>query len=569
MVSRAFVLLGRELLTEFGKGIGQSKAENVTPLSGARSRRLADGTPSHHFLEGPSEKGYQEMKSPRARALRIEFLLCLWFASVAATVHAENQFLYTNNDRNGPSTVSAFRVGADGSLTELAGSPFTTGGNGCDGGFYAAARIAVSPRGNFLYASNTGSNDVSAFSIDPSSGTLTPVPGSPFPLASSGSLCSAFTFVMGIAMAATPDGRFLMAGSPWSETITSFSIGADGSLTPVPGSPFFAGGPPIGMKVSPNGKFLAVGLLGSVAMFGIAPDGSLATVPGSPFLDGGVGRAAGVDINCKSDLLFAGAANNGDTIVDVFRIGAHGAVTPIAGSPFVAGVGDNSNVPLLSPNERWLFVSNQNRPSVTVFSVAPEGALTLVPGSPFAVGGGYSARGMATNPSGTLLFTANDLALVGVFAVASDGSLTPAPGSPISTGHPDSYLTSLAAFPSKTCGITVDIDIKPGSVPNPVNPRSKGVTPVAILSGPGFDALTEIDKGSLTFGRTGDEQSLAFCGASAEDVNDDGFLDLVCHFDTQACSFENGDTRGALKGTTIAGIPFVGSDAIRIVPVTR
>ena len=461
--------------------------------------------------------------------------------------------------------MSAFRVGADGSLIELPGSPFTTGGHGCDGGFYASNRITVSPRGNFLYASNTDSNDVSAFSIDLSSGNLTAVPGSPFPLNSPGSMCSVFTFVMGISLAATPDGRFLMAGSPWSETITAFRIGADGSLTAVPGSPFFAGGTPIGLKVSPNGKFLAAGLLGSVAMFGIAPDGSLTLVPGSPFSDSGVGRAAGVDVNCKSDLLFAGEANNGNTIVDVFRIGPTGALTPIAGSPFVAGVGDNSNVPLLSPDDRLLFVSNQNRPSVTVFSVTPDGTLALVPGSPFAVGGGYSARGMATNPSGTLLFTANDIDLVGVLTVASDGILTPTPGPPLSTGEPYSYLTSLAAFPSKACGIAVDIDIKPGSFPNAVNSRSKGVTPVAILSEPGFDAPTEIDTASLTFGRTGDEPSLAFCRSSAEDVNGDGLLDVVCHFDTRATGFLLGDAQGVLNGKTLSGVPIRGTDYVRFV----
>jgi hypothetical protein len=356
-----------------------------------------------------------------------------------------------------------------------------------------------------------------------------------------------------------------MAGSPWSETITAFRIGADGSLTSVPGSPFFAGGTPIGMKVSPNGKFLAAGLLGSVAMFGIAPDGSLTLVPGSPFSDSGVGRAAGVDVNCKSDLLFAGEANNGNTIVDVFRIGPTGALTPIAGSPFVAGVGDNSNVPLLSPDDRLLFVSNQNRPSVTVFSVTPDGTLALVPGSPFAVGGGYSARGMATNPSGTLLFTANDIDLVGVLTVASDGILTPTPGPPLSTGEPYSYLTSLAAFPSKACGIAVDIDIKPGSFPNAVNSRSKGVTPVAILSEPGFDAPTEIDTASLTFGRTGDEPSLAFCRSSTEDVNGDGLLDVVCHFDTAATGFLLGDAQGVLNGKTLRGVPIRGTDSVRIV----
>lgn len=509
------------------------------------------------------------MTSASVRVLCVGLFLFIWFSSFTTNVHAEDQFLYTNDDRNngtGASTVSAFRVGASGSLTALPGSPFLTGGTGCDGGFYASNRIAVSARGNFLYASNDDSNDVSAFSIDPSSGNLTPVPGSPFPLDSRGSSCISFLFVMGISLATTPDGRFLMAGNPSSETITSFSIGADGSLTAIPGSPFFAGGTPIGMKVSPNGKFLAAGLFGRVAIFAIAPDGSLTPVPGSPFPDGGVGSATGVDVNCQSNLLFAGEANNGNTIVGVFSIGANGALTPITGSPFVAGVGDNSNVPLLSPDDRLLFVSNQNSPSVVVFRVAPDGALTLVPGSPFAAGGGSSARGMATNPSGTFLFTANEVDLVGVLTVASDGTLTPAPGSPISTGQPYSYLTSLAAFPSKACGIAVDIDIKPGSSPAPINPKSHGKIPVAILSSPTFNATAQIEQSSLTFGRTGDEPSLVFCDAVSEQVNGDGLPDLVCHFDTQTAAFQKGDTQGTLKGQTKTGIPLSGVDAIRIVP---
>jgi 6-phosphogluconolactonase (cycloisomerase 2 family) len=506
------------------------------------------------------------MKSASVRVLCLGLFLFLWFASFTTNVHAEDQFLYTNDDRNGPSTVSAFRVGADGSLTKLSGSPFTTGGKGCGGGFFASNRIVVSARGNFLYASNAGSNDVSAFSIAPSSGTLTPVPGSPFLLDSPGSGCISSTFVMGISLATTPDGRFLMAGNPSSETITSFRIGTDGSLTAISSSPFFAGGTPIGMKVSPNGKFLAAGLFGSVAIFGIAPDGSLTSVPGSPFPDGGVGFAAGVDVNCKSNLLFAGEANNGNTIVDVFSIGSNGALTPITGSPFLAGVGNNSNIPLLSPDDRLLFVSNQNSPTVTAFRVAPDGTLTLVPGSPFAVGGGNSARGMATNPSGTLLFTANDIDLVGVLTVASDGTLTPAQGSPISTGSLFSYLTSLAAFPSKSCGITVDIDIKPGSSPAPINPKSHGKIPVAILSSPTFNATAQIEQRSLTFGRTGDEPSLVVCDAVSEHVNGDGLPDLVCHFDTQTAAFQKGDTQGTLKGKTKTGIPLFGVDSIRIVP---
>jgi hypothetical protein len=44
-------------------------------------------------------------------------------------------------------------------------------------------------------------------------------------------------------------------------------------------------------------------------------------------------------------LLFGGEANFGSTNVDVFSIGANGALTPVPGSPFNnPGIGSNSNV---------------------------------------------------------------------------------------------------------------------------------------------------------------------------------------------------------------------------------
>ena len=111
----------------------------------------------------------------------------------------------------------------------------------------------------------------------------------------------------------------------------------------------------------------------------------------------------------------------------------------------------------------------------------------------------------------------------------------------------------------------VDLDIKPHSFPNSINRKGRGRTPVAILSSPTFDAPAEVDKTSLTFGRTGDEASLAFCTNSNEDVNDDGLVDVVCHFYNQATGFQMGDTEGVLKGVTQDGRPFEGVDSVRIV----
>jgi hypothetical protein len=123
---------------------------------------------------------------------------------------------------------------------------------------------------------------------------------------------------------------------------------------------------------------------------------------------------------------------------------------------------------------------------------------------------------------------------------------------------------------SKLVSKPVSIDIRPRDRLNRINPKSKGKIAVAIFSTKDFDAPHQIDLKSLTFGSTGDEQSLAFCHAKhvkhGKDVNRDGLKDLVCHFYTRDTGFQCGDTKGTLKGKTLDGTPIEGSDSVRIGP---
>jgi hypothetical protein len=112
--------------------------------------------------------------------------------------------------------------------------------------------------------------------------------------------------------------------------------------------------------------------------------------------------------------------------------------------------------------------------------------------------------------------------------------------------------------------ITVTIDIQPGDDPATINSKSHGKIPVAIISSPTFDAIAQVDPTSLTFGRTGSEKSLAFC-SGPQDVNGDGLLDLVCHFDTSLSGFQAGNTMGVLKGKTVSGSTIQGTDSVHIV----
>lgn len=107
--------------------------------------------------------------------------------------------------------------------------------------------------------------------------------------------------------------------------------------------------------------------------------------------------------------------------------------------------------------------------------------------------------------------------------------------------------------------LPVKVDIKPGSDVNPINLKSKGVIPVAILSTSSFDA-SKVETSSVKFGPSGANSTQN----SLEDVNGDGRIDLVLHFRTQATGIRGKDTNACLTGETTSGTPLDGCDSIRI-----
>lgn len=104
----------------------------------------------------------------------------------------------------------------------------------------------------------------------------------------------------------------------------------------------------------------------------------------------------------------------------------------------------------------------------------------------------------------------------------------------------------------------VKIDIKPGSDPNSINLKSKGVVAIAILSDQFFDAKNVVI------------ESIVFAGTSPlrgklENIDNDGDVDLILHFDTRFLQLNSNDTQVVLTGKLKTNTLIKGVDSIRII----
>lgn len=112
-------------------------------------------------------------------------------------------------------------------------------------------------------------------------------------------------------------------------------------------------------------------------------------------------------------------------------------------------------------------------------------------------------------------------------------------------------------------GYFIDIDVMPRASPKVINLRGPAQVQVAILSAPGFNPVLQVDPATLTFGRSGDERSLAFC--AADEVNGDGVPDQICRFEISLTGFQPGDLGGILR-FKYAGTWHEGRVALQIFP---
>jgi hypothetical protein len=108
--------------------------------------------------------------------------------------------------------------------------------------------------------------------------------------------------------------------------------------------------------------------------------------------------------------------------------------------------------------------------------------------------------------------------------------------------------------------LSCEIDIRPGSDENAIRLSSRGVVPVVLYGSDHLDVVS-IDESTLAFG-PGTAGPAHRNGPHFEDVDADGFLDMVIHHRVKASGIGSEDTEACLLGETWDGQLFEGCDVV-------
>lgn len=438
-------------------------------------------------------------------------------------------------DIAGPSSIVAFDVGSDGVPVQAESYP--TGGTGR--GQNSPQGIVTDAGGRFLFAANNESHDIAVFAIRPD-GTLLAVEGSPFSVGEPPLTYSP------VYLAATPDASFLYAAAQGA--LVAFEIGDDGALDPIQSLPETMAE----IATSPEGDYLyAAGLYAAtVNAYRITSAGLLEELDDSPFA---YDADRPYQVVVSADGLRVWVLDL-DTGIASFDVGGDGALH-LTGQ---TATGTFAIALEAAADDLFLYAAPPFEPAVHGYASSLAAPVAL-PSSPFPAE--YTGIELLASTDGSRLYQVTaSLATILPMAVETNGGLSPI-DSPIAvdTGD-DSVPNGATYFAHGTAEIA--IDLRPGSDRNPVQLRSRGVIPVAILGSAGFD-VADVDQASVRFGPAGaiPDHRLPH---RLVDIDGDGDLDVVLHFRTEATGINCGDTTAGLVGLTFDGDEFGGSDAIDV-----
>lgn len=150
-----------------------------------------------------------------------------------------------------------------------------------------------------------------------------------------------------------------------------------------------------------------------------------------------------------------------------------------------------------------------------------------------------------------------DIGFYGEQSRHNNCSVTPTPEPTL----PPQETETPTPTPTDTPKKKVKIDVKNMSDPNCINLKNNGNVPVAVFGNASFN-VSHINVSTVRFANA----SAKSIGGGMEDLNNDSWMDVVYHFDTQDLNLTYNSTDAKLTGELNDGTKFYGNDTICIVP---
>ena len=212
----------------------------------------------------------------------------------------------------GSSNVVGFTVSANGQLSQIPNSIRFLTTNNSEG-----ASLAFSPNGQFLLVTERATNNIDVFQVR-ADGTLAPI------VVNTDSQPGAFS------VSFAPNGAALVsetgpAGGNDASTISSYSVLANGALSPISAGVATLGNANCWNAATPNGLWVYVSNAASstISGFHIGTDGSLTPI-GATVLGINPTGSANLDIAVTADSQFLYSLNSGNGTIGVFAIDQEG-----------------------------------------------------------------------------------------------------------------------------------------------------------------------------------------------------------------------------------------------------
>lgn len=321
-------------------------------------------------------------------------------------------FIMTNAaDKN---EIIAYQRETDGRLYQS--GEYATGGRGSGGTtdpLGSQGSLTLNQDHSLLFAVNAGSGDISVFSVrDASLWLQDRVP-------SGGSEPVAVAVRQNLAYVVNAGG---------SGSVVGFSVAPNGHLQQIKNSTTYltaSGSGGASAAFSPNGQFLLVTerVANNIDAFRVQPNGTLGPIVVNPSVDPG---AFSVTFAPDGDAIVSetgpAGATDGSTISS-YSILPTGKLSPVSQGVPTHGAANCWDA--VTPNGKWVYVSNAASASISGFVIGNGGVLTPLDGT--VVGNnpeGSTNLDIAVSSDGNYLYTLNSATgTIGIFSIEQDGTL--------------------------------------------------------------------------------------------------------------------------------------------------